>query len=100
MNKSEELKIPSPAYDGISKQAGGERKESGSDFDLAIIGGRVIDPETKMDRIADIFIRDVVLGAALLEFPACVHQDNIALTMGKFMAIQQNDDARGGGVIE
>lgn len=61
MNKSEELKIPSPAYDRISKQAGGERKESGSDFDLAITGGRVIDPETKMDRIADIFIRDGVI---------------------------------------
>ena len=38
-------------------------KEKGvvSEFDLAIIGGRVIDPESKMDRIADIFIRDGVI---------------------------------------
>ena len=58
MNKSEKLKIPSPAYDRISKQAG---EGKGSEFDLAITGGRVIDPETKMDRIADIFIRDGVI---------------------------------------
>ncbi len=38
-------------------------KEKGvvSEFDLAIVGGRVIDPESKMDRIADIFIRDGVI---------------------------------------
>lgn len=53
MNNSEKLKIPSPA--------GEEKKKSGSYFDLAIIGGRVIDPETKMDRMADIFIRDGVI---------------------------------------
>ena len=58
MNKSEKLKIPSPAYDRISKQAG---EGKGSEFDLAITGGRVINPETKMDRIADIFIRDGVI---------------------------------------
>ncbi len=58
MNKSEKLKIPSPAYDRISKQAG---EGKGSEFDLVITGGRVIDPETKMDRIADIFIRDGVI---------------------------------------
>jgi dihydroorotase len=33
-------------------------EEKGLDFDLAITSGRVIDPETKIDRIADIFIRD------------------------------------------
>jgi dihydroorotase len=27
-------------------------------FDLAILGGRVIDPETRLDRIADIFVQD------------------------------------------
>ncbi len=38
-------------------------KEKGvaSEFDLAIVGGRVIDPESKTDRIADIFIRDGVI---------------------------------------
>jgi dihydroorotase len=49
LNKSEKLKIPIQT---------GEKKEFGSDFDLAITGGRMIDPETKMDRMADIFIRD------------------------------------------
>ena len=33
----------------------------GLKFDLAITGGRVIDPETKTDRIADVFIRDGVI---------------------------------------
>ena len=28
------------------------------EFDLAILGGRVIDPETRLDRIADIFVQD------------------------------------------
>jgi len=28
------------------------------DFDLAILGGRVIDPESRLDRIADIFVQD------------------------------------------
>ena len=37
------------------------KKEVGSEFDLAITGGRVIDPESKMDRIAEIFIRDGVI---------------------------------------
>lgn len=32
-----------------------------SEPDLAIVGGRVIDPESKMDRIADIFIRDKMI---------------------------------------
>ena len=58
MNKSKKSKIPSPAYAGISKQAG---EEKGSGFDLAITGGRVIDPETKMDRIADVFVRNGVI---------------------------------------
>jgi dihydroorotase len=33
----------------------------GPEFDLVIAGGRVIDPETKTDRIADVFIRDGVI---------------------------------------
>ena len=32
--------------------------ETHAEFDLAITGGRVIDPESKTDRIADVFIRD------------------------------------------
>ncbi|MCK4428680.1 MAG: amidohydrolase family protein, partial [candidate division Zixibacteria bacterium] len=28
------------------------------EFDLAILGGRVIDPESRLDRIADIFVQD------------------------------------------
>lgn len=31
------------------------------DFDLAITGGRLIDPESKTDRIADIFIQDGII---------------------------------------
>jgi len=58
LNKSKKSKISSPAYAGISKQAG---EEKGSGFDLAITGGRVIDPETKMDRIADVFVRNGVI---------------------------------------
>jgi len=58
LNKSGKLETPHPAYDEISKQAG-EKKDS--DFDLAITGGRVIDLETKMDRMADILIRDGVI---------------------------------------
>jgi dihydroorotase len=50
LNRSKKLEIPPRR---------GEEKVS--DFDLAIIGGRVIDPETKMDRIADIFVRDGVI---------------------------------------
>jgi len=61
LNKYAKLETPSPAYDGISKHAGEERKKFDLDFDLAITGGRVIDPETKMGRIADIFIRDGVI---------------------------------------
>ena len=38
-----------------------EKRKGALEFDLAIIGGRVIDPETKMDQIADIFIRDGVI---------------------------------------
>ena len=37
----------------------GEGKGSG--YDLVITGGRVIDPETKTDRIADVFIRDGII---------------------------------------
>jgi dihydroorotase len=36
-------------------------KESGSEFDLVITGGRVIDPESKLDRVTDVFIRDGVI---------------------------------------
>jgi dihydroorotase len=50
LNRSKKLEIPPRR---------GEEKVS--DFDLAIIGGRVIDPETEMDRIADIFVRDGVI---------------------------------------
>jgi dihydroorotase len=32
--------------------------EQTQDFDLAITGGRVIDPESRLDRIADIFVQD------------------------------------------
>lgn len=53
MNKSDESKIPSMARE--------EKEETSSDFDLAITGGRVIDPEAGIDRIADIFIRDGVI---------------------------------------
>jgi len=37
--------------------------ETGKDleFDLAIIGGRVIDPESKLDRVVNIFIQDGVI---------------------------------------
>lgn len=35
-----------------------ESSEQIQDFDLAILGGRVIDPESRFDRIADIFIQD------------------------------------------
>ena len=34
---------------------------NGSGSDLVITGGRVIDPETKTDRIADVFIRDGII---------------------------------------
>jgi dihydroorotase len=37
------------------------REKKGSAFDLVIVGGRVIDPETKMDRVTDVFIRDGVI---------------------------------------
>jgi dihydroorotase len=37
------------------------REKKGSAFDLVIAGGRVIDPETKMDRVTDVFIRDGVI---------------------------------------
>lgn len=37
------------------------REGKGSSYDLVIAGGRVIDPETKTDRIADVFIRDGVI---------------------------------------
>jgi dihydroorotase len=33
-------------------------KGKGLEFDLAIVGGRVIDPASKLDRVADIFIQD------------------------------------------
>lgn len=35
-----------------------KRSRSAEDFDLAITGGRVIDPESRMDRVADIYVRD------------------------------------------
>jgi dihydroorotase len=38
-----------------------QKNKSGSDFDLAITGGRIIDPETGMDKIADLYIRDGVI---------------------------------------
>lgn len=37
------------------------REGKGSGYDLVITGGRVIDPETKTDRIADVFIRDGII---------------------------------------
>ncbi|MGB2988613.1 MAG: dihydroorotase [Candidatus Zixiibacteriota bacterium] len=37
------------------------REGKGSAFDLVITGGRVIDPETKTDRIADVFIQDGII---------------------------------------
>ena len=46
MNRSKKIKSP----------AAGEEKNT--EFDLVVTGGRVIDPETKMDKMADIFIRD------------------------------------------
>ncbi len=47
MNKSRKSKVPAPAGN-----------EKHTEFDLAITGGRVIDPESKTDRIADVFVRD------------------------------------------
>jgi dihydroorotase len=44
-----------------SKPAPKAEKERGAGFDLAITGGRVIDPESKTDRVADVFIRDGVV---------------------------------------
>jgi len=40
-----------------SKQ-GKESARQSQEFDLAILGGRVIDPESRLDRIADIFVHD------------------------------------------
>ena len=37
------------------------REGKGSGYDLVITGGTVIDPETKTDRIADVFIRDGII---------------------------------------
>ncbi|UCB52342.1 MAG: dihydroorotase [Candidatus Zixiibacteriota bacterium] len=37
------------------------REGRGSGYDLVISGGRVIDPETKTDRIADVFIQDGII---------------------------------------
>lgn len=37
------------------------REGKGSGYELVITGGRVIDPETKTDRIADVFIRDGII---------------------------------------
>ena len=53
MNKSEKSKTSSMARE--------EKEGTSSDFDLAITGGRLIDPETGIDRIVDIFIRDGVI---------------------------------------
>ena len=53
LNKSEKSKTSSMARE--------EKEQTGSDFDLAITGGRLIDPETGIDRIVDIFIRDGVI---------------------------------------
>ncbi len=50
MNKSERPQI--------SSQSKGEK---GLDFDLAIVGGRVIDPESRMDRIANILVQNGVI---------------------------------------
>ncbi len=38
-----------------------KREEKDLNFDLAITGGRVIDPETRTDKITDVFIRDGVI---------------------------------------
>jgi dihydroorotase len=47
LNRARKQKIPLKT---------GERRDS--DYDLAIRGGRLIDPESRMDRIADIYVRD------------------------------------------
>lgn len=47
MNKSRKSRVPAPAGN-----------EKHTEFDLTITGGRVIDPQSKTDRIADVFIRD------------------------------------------
>jgi len=44
--------------EGREKLSRSGKKESDSDFDLIIKGGRVIDPETRMDRIANISIQN------------------------------------------
>jgi len=41
-----------------SKKKKKESFEQAQNFDLAITGGRVIDPESRLDRIADIFVQD------------------------------------------
>jgi dihydroorotase len=38
-----------------------KREDKNSVFDLAITGGRVIDPETRTDKIADVLIRDGII---------------------------------------
>jgi dihydroorotase len=38
-------------------------KKSGLIYDLVITGGRVIDPESKLDRVTDVFIRDGVISS-------------------------------------
>jgi len=67
------------------------------DFDETL---NVMPLDEGLSDLSDIFIRDIVLWSALLKLLACVHQNNIALTMGEFAAIQQNDDACGSGVVE
>jgi dihydroorotase len=50
LNKSKRSQIKSKA-----------REEKIREFDLAIAGGRVIDPESRMDRVADVYVRDGVI---------------------------------------
>jgi dihydroorotase len=60
-------------------------KRDDSEFDLVITGGRVIDAETKMDRLADIYIRDGVI-------------KSVRKVGGKFKA-KQTIDAKGTLVV-
>jgi dihydroorotase len=50
LNKSKRAQIRSKA-----------RGEKATEFDLVIAGGRVIDPESRMDRVADVYVRDGVI---------------------------------------
>ncbi len=48
----------------------------------------------------DIVVRDEVLGVALFEDLAGVDEEDPALSVPRFVSVEEEDDARGGGVVE